>query len=85
MLYKTKFHDYHCGLRGFNREKILKLNLECTGMEFASEIIIKSSLAGYKMKEINTKLFKDGRGGKSHLNTFRDGFRHLKCLIKYRK
>ena len=83
-LYHTKIGDYHCGLRGFNKDKILKLNLECIGMEFASEIIIKSKLKKYKIIEIPTKLFKDKRGYKSHLNTIRDGIRHLKCILKYR-
>ncbi len=85
IIYKTKLHDYHCGLRGFNKNKIKKLNLECKGMEFASEIILKSKKANYKIVEITTKLFKDGRGHKSHLNTIRDGIRHVKCLIKYKK
>lgn len=84
-LYKTKLGDYHCGLRGFNKRKILKLNLECMGMEFASEIIIKCKKANYKIVEIPTTLKKDGREKKSHIRTFHDGFRHLKCLIRYRK
>lgn len=85
IIYKTKLHDYHCGLRGFDKNKIVKLNLECLGMDFASEIIIKSQKAGYKIVEIPTKLFKDGRERRSHLNTVRDGIRHVKCLLKYRK
>ena len=84
ILFQTKSHDYHCGLRGFNKEKISKLKLECTGMDFASEIILKCQKANYKIVEIPTKLFKDGRGHKSHLNTIRDGMKHVKCLIKYR-
>lgn len=85
IIYKTKLHDYHCGLRGFNRKKIMKLNLECLGMEFASEIIIKCQKSNYKIVEIPTKLFKDGRNCKSHLNTIRDGLRHVNCLMKNRK
>ena len=53
-------------------------------MDFASEIILKCQKANYKIVEIPTKLFKDGRGHKSHLNTIRDGMKHVKCLIKYR-
>ena len=53
-------------------------------MEFASEIIIKCKKAELKIIEIPTKLFKDGRGHKSHLNTISDGFRHINCLLKYR-
>ena len=85
VIYKTKLGDYHCGLRGFNKERILKLNLECLGMDFASEIIIKSKKANYKIVEIPTTLKKDGRGRKSHLKTFRDGMLHVRCLLRYRK
>jgi len=85
VLYGTKLQDYHCGLRGFDRKKITNLNLECTGMDFASEIIIKCKKANYKIIQIKTKLFKDGRGRKSHLNTVRDGVKHVRCLLKYRK
>ena len=84
-IYKTKLGDYHCGLRVFNKERILKLNLECLGMDFASEIIIKSKKANYKIVEIPTTLKKDGRGRKSHLKTFRDGMLHVRCLLRYRK
>ena len=84
ILYATHLGDYHCGLRGFDRKKISKLNLECSGMEFASEIILKSKQAKYKIVEIPTRLFKDGRGHKSHIRTVRDGFRHVICLIKYK-
>ena len=84
ILYKTKLKDYHCGLRGFNKEKIDKLNLECEGMDFASEIIIKCKKANYNIVEVPTKLFKADKGHISHINTIKDGFRHLKCLIKYR-
>jgi len=86
IIYGTKFGDYHCGLRTFNREKFLKLNLESTGMEFASEMIIRAKQADYTMVEIPTKLYQDGRDGGAHLNTIRDGFRHvfliLKCIKK---
>lgn len=85
VIYKTKLGDYHCGLRGFNKEKILKLKLECLGMDFASEIVIKSKKANYKIIEIPTTLKKDGRGRKSHLRTFKDGMLHIKCLLRYRK
>lgn len=82
-LYHTKLGDYHCGLRGFNRKKINKLNLECSGMDFASEMILKCKKANYKIIEVPTRLFKDGRGHKSHLNTVKDGLRHVVCLFKY--
>jgi len=85
IIYKTKLGDYHCGLRGFNKEKILNLNLECLGMDFASELIIKSKKANYKIVEIPIILKKDGRERKSHLRTFKDGMLHVKCLLRYRK
>ena len=84
ILYHTKIGDYHCGLRGFNKDKFLNLNLECSGMEFASEMILKAKLNNYNIIEIPKKLFKDGRDKKSHLNTIRDGIRHVNCLIKYK-
>lgn len=82
ILYKTNISDYNCGLRGFNRNKILKLRLNCTGMEFASEMIIKVAKSKYKLKEIPINLYKDARNRKPHLNTIRDGIRHLLILIK---
>lgn len=83
ILYGTRLNDYHCGLRAFNKDKILKLNLVCGGMDFASEIIIKSAKNNYKIVEVDTILKKDGREGKSHLRTIRDGILHIKCLFKY--
>lgn len=81
LLYKTKVHDYNCGLRAFNTKKISLLNLQCSGMEFATEMIIKSALAGYNITEVPIDFFKSGRDGKSHLNPVMDGFRHLNCLL----
>ena len=82
LLFKTPINDFHCGLRAFKKNKINKLNLRCKGMEFASEMICKSSIYNLKMKEIPTKLYKDERSKKSHLKTVRDGFRHLIFMIK---
>ena len=84
IIYKTKLGDYHCGPRGFNKNKIIQLNLECTGMDFASEIILKCAKENYKIKEIPTTLKKDGRNGPAHLRTIKDGILHVKCLLKYR-
>lgn len=82
ILYRSNIGDYNCGLRGFNRNKILKLKLKCKGMEFASEMIIKVAKKKYKIKEIPINLYKDGRDRKPHLNTIRDGFRHLHIILK---
>ena len=83
ILYKSKLKDWHCGLRGFNKESIKKLNLHCIGMEFASEMVLKAEKAHLKTMEIPINLYKDKRIGKPHLRSFRDGVRHLKVLFKY--
>ncbi|HPZ23610.1 MAG TPA: glycosyltransferase family 2 protein [Bacilli bacterium] len=80
LLFKTKAHDFHCGLRGFDVEKIKSCNLKSKGMEFASEMIIKAKLNKLNIKEIKTNYYKDLRGKKGHLKTFRDGFRHLHLI-----
>ena len=77
MLFRTPIKDYHCGLRAYITDSIKKLNLNSPGMEYASEMIIKSKINNLKMCEVNTVLRKDLRGKKSHLKTYRDGFRHL--------
>lgn len=73
--------DFHCGLRGFNRESIQNLNLKAPGMEFASEMVVLASLNGLKITEVPTTLVPDGRKRKPHLNTWRDGWRHLQFLL----
>ncbi|MEN0006343.1 MAG: glycosyltransferase family 2 protein [Bacteroidota bacterium] len=75
--------DFHCGLRGFNRERILSLGLKTPGMEFASEMVVKSALADFDIQEVPTTLSPDGRDRPPHLNTWRDGWRHLKFLLVY--
>jgi glycosyltransferase involved in cell wall biosynthesis len=75
--------DFHCGLRGFNRQAILDLNLKSLGMEFASEMVVRSSLAGLSIAEAPTTLAKDGRSRPPHLRTWRDGWRHLRFLLLF--
>ena len=75
--------DFHCGLRGFNRASILKLDLRTTGMEFASEMIVKASIAGLRVVEVPTTLSPDGRSRPPHLRSWRDGWRHLRFLLLY--
>jgi Glycosyl transferase family 2 len=75
--------DFHCGLRGFNRNKVLDLNLRTTGMEFASEMIVRAALGGLKVEEVPTTLRPDGRSRPPHLRTWRDGWRHLTFLLLY--
>jgi len=83
LFFRIPIGDFHCGLRGFNRDRIRALNLNTTGMEFASEMIVRSALAGYSFDEVSTTLKKDGRSRPPHLRTWRDGWRHLKFLLIY--
>ncbi len=73
--------DYHCGLRGFNREKMNNLNLHTAGMEFASEMVAKSAINGLKIAEVPIVYHPDKRGRAPHLRTWQDGWRHLKFLL----
>jgi glycosyltransferase involved in cell wall biosynthesis len=75
--------DFHCGLRGFNRERFLSLDLRTTGMEFASEMVVRAALASYRIEEVPTRLHPDGRSRPPHLRTWRDGWRHLRFLLIY--
>lgn len=84
---RTLFHapigDFHCGIRAFRKDSYQNLHLRTTGMEFASEMVVKSSLLGQKMSEVPTTLKKDGRSRPPHLKTWRDGWRHLRFLLMY--
>lgn len=82
VLFQTKSHDYHCGLRAFNREKILECNLNTPGFEFASEMIIKAKINKLKMLEVPTNLFKDGRDRPPYLKAIKDGIRHFNLITK---
>lgn len=75
--------DFHCGLRGFDKEAIRQLELQTTGMEFASEMIVKATLNGLRIAEVPTTLSPDGRTRSPHLRTWRDGWRHLRFLLLY--
>ena len=82
--FRVPLHDVHCGLRGFRREWHGGLDQRCTGMEFATEMVIKASKFGARMDEIPITLHRDGRGGtRSHLRTWRDGWRHLRFYLMY--
>jgi hypothetical protein len=83
VLYRTPVGDFHCGLRGFSRASVLKLGLSSPGMEFASEMVIKASLAGLRIEEVPTTLSPDGRSRPPHLRSFPDGWRHLKLLLTF--
>ena len=75
--------DFHCGLRGFNRERVSALHLRTTGMEFASEMVVRAALSDYRIDEVPTTLSKDGRSRPPHLRTWQDGWRHLSFLLIY--
>ena len=81
-VYHTKIRDFHCGLRGMNRAAIQSLHLTSEGMEFASEMIGRAVQNNLQIKEVNIILHKDGREGPSHLRSLRDGYRHLRLLLK---
>ncbi|MET3926529.1 glycosyltransferase family 2 protein [Devosia sp. 2618] len=83
LFFRTPIRDFHCGLRGFSREAILALNLRTTGMEFASEMVVKATLAQLDVREVPTTLAKDGRSRPPHLRSFRDGWRHLRFLLLF--
>ncbi len=83
LFFRTPIGDFHCGLRGFNRADILRLKLRTTGMEFASEMIVKASLHKLSIAEVPVILSPDGRGRPPHLRTWRDGWRHLRFLLLY--
>lgn len=83
LFFKSTIGDFHCGLRGFSKEAYLKMNLATSGMEFASEMIVKSHLLNLKIIEVPIILYKDGRSRKPHLNTWSDGWRHLRFLLLY--
>lgn len=83
LFFRIDIGDFHCGLRGFNRERILALNLVTPGMEFASEMVVKSALSKYKVVEVPTTLKPDGRSRAPHLRTWRDGWRHLRFLLVF--
>jgi glycosyltransferase involved in cell wall biosynthesis len=83
IFFSIPVRDFHCGLRAFRRDAILKLDLRATGMEFASEMVVKSSLAGLRLTEVPTTLSPDGRSRPPHLRSWRDGWRHLRFLLLY--
>jgi glycosyltransferase involved in cell wall biosynthesis len=83
LFFKTPARDFHCGLRGFTKEAVERMSLQTTGMELASEIVIKSSILGMEVCEVPTSLSPDGRGRQPHLRSFRDGWRHLRFLLIY--
>lgn len=83
LFFRAPVRDFHCGLRAFRREAIVGLGLRTTGMEFASEMVVRSVLAGLRVTEVPTTLRPDGRSRPPHLRSWRDGWRHLRFLLLY--
>lgn len=83
LFFTSSIGDFHCGLRGFSKEAYARMQLTTSGMEFASEMIVKSYLLNLKIAEVPTVLSPDGRSRKPHLKTWSDGWRHLRFLLLY--
>jgi len=83
MFFHARCGDFHCGMRAFRKDAFLRMDIRSTGMEFASEMVVKASLLRMKISEVPTTLSRDGRGQPSHLRTWRDGWRHLRFLLMY--
>ncbi|WP_424410590.1 glycosyltransferase family 2 protein [Pasteurella sp. PK-2025] len=83
LLFKCPAKDFHCGLRGFSKAAFEKMDLRTSGMEFASEMVIKANLLKMKIAEVPTTLSKDGRSRPPHLKPWRDGWRHLRFMLLF--
>ena len=83
LFFQTPAKDFHCGLRGFTQDAIRQMDLQTTGMELASEIVIKASILEMRVCEVPTTLSPDGRDRAPHLRSFRDGWRHMRFLLLY--
>jgi hypothetical protein len=83
LFFKSPCGDFHCGLRGFRKGAYHRMNLRTTGMEFASEMVVKATLFGLQIAEVSTTLSPDRRSRPPHLRTWHDGWRHLRFLLMY--
>lgn len=83
LLFHSNVRDFHCGLRGFRKDAYERMGLRTTGMEFASEMVVKATLFKMRVAEVPTTLAPDGRSHPPHLRTWRDGWRHLRFLFLY--
>jgi len=83
LFFGAKCGDFHCGMRAFRKDAIDRMHLRSTGMEFASEMVVKASLLRMQIAEVPTTLAPDGRSNAPHLRTWRDGWRHLRFLLMY--
>ena len=83
LFFKSPVGDFHCGLRGFSKSAYERMELRTTGMELASEMVVKASIRGMRIAEVPVQLAKDGRSRPPHLRSWRDGWRHLRFLLLY--
>jgi len=83
LFFRIKIRDFHCGLRGLTKGAFEEMNLQTTGMEFASEMVVKAALHKMKIVEVPTSLSVDGRSHPPHLRTWHDGWRHLRFLLMF--
>ncbi len=83
LLFRTPVRDFHCGLRAVSKEAFARMELRTSGMEFASEMVIKATLLRMDIREVPTTLDKDGRDRPPHLRPWRDGWRHIRFMLIY--
>ncbi len=83
LIFRADCGDFHCGMRGLSKDAFQRMGLRCTGMEFASEMVVKATLSNMRIAETPTTLSPDGRTRAPHLRTWRDGWRHLRFLFLY--
>ena len=83
LFFRIPVGDFHCGIRAFRRDRMLELGLVTSGMEFASEMVVRASLQRLEIREVPTVLRPDGRSRPPHLRTWRDGWRHLRFLLAF--
>ena len=83
VFFKCPAHDFNCGLRGFSKAAYQAMEVQTTGMEFASELIIKATLRKLRIDEVPITLHKDGRTRPPHLRPWRDGWRHLRFMLLF--
>lgn len=81
--FRVPISDFHCGIRGFQRSRVLELGLRSPGMEFASEMVVRAGIEGLTITEVPTTLSPDGRSRPPHLRTWRDGWRHLRFMLAF--
>lgn len=83
LFFESRVTDFHCGMRAFTQDAYRRIALRTTGMEFASEMVIKATLCGMRIGEVPITLYKDGRSRPPHLRSWRDGWRHLRFMLLY--